>query len=715
MKKLLKILAVLFLTGVVLAAGGLVALKMWLSQEKIKQLAQDYARTNLHRELTFSDASFNWIGITLNDFALSEDSTFENGTFIKANQLVAKIAVKPLLKKSIEIDTLQLDGLDVKITKREDSSFNFDSLLAPSDETAAKEASVNETSDTVPNGNTQKGFSVTANEVSVSNCALLYEDKTTAFKTTVNNLDINIHNFDLDNPFTADIRFTTQIDQQGQPSVTLPVQIELTAFLAGLDNTKASVTLNKLDASYKTIRLTANGKMDNFTAPKINLQGDISGLTNKVLTDFDSNLPSFSLPTLSLHVTADTNLDDSTLDLKEGTLTLLDNALTLNGNVGWGGENVTYNLQGKLNTNLAQLIQMTDTVKDFQPAGKINGSFKTSDKNNGKDFSGSFTFQNASLFYDPFTLTGLNGTIVLASLDNISSKSLTGQLNQADFTSSFAYKTVKNVTDLVLNLKLDALTLDKFSSSQEETTGSSSNENTTAQPANTTVRKTEDFTNLTANITIGKINIPYFRSDGLALTAALTNLSNSMQQANGNIAFTLQPGAITNLDSFIKENKIVKIIFLPLSLVRKVSTVLKLNLFPSDTDKGSIALSEGSGSYTFTNGIMNVDKTLFKTTISDLSATGTVNFVTDELNMKATATLLTQAAPVVIKITGTTAEPKGKLDVVNTIGAVVGGILTGKSEKGVAQEGEAAAKDTLTDAANTIKQIGGLFKKKSSK
>jgi len=715
MKKLLKILVVLAVIGVIVIAGGLVALKTLLSQEKIKQLAQDYARNNWHRELTFSNASFNWIGVTLDDFALSEANTFENGTFIKANQLVAKIAVKPLLKKKIEIDALKLDGLTVQVIKERDGAFNFDSFVTSSDETTetTAPATANDTpADTKPAQG--DAFSITAQEVSVSDCTLSYEDKSSALKTSVENLFVNVHNFDLEKPFTADIRFTTQIDQEGQPSIALPVQLDLTAFLAGLDNTQASVTVNKLDASYKTIQLAANGKIENFTAPKINLEGSVSGITNQVLTDFDSNLPSFSLPTLSLRIQADTDLDNSTLDLQEAALEMLDNALSVNGNIGWGGENVTYNLQGKLKTDLAQIMKITDTVNDFQPGGKINGTFKTSDKNNGQDFSGSFTFQNAGLFYDPFTLTNLNGTVVLASLDNISSKSLTGQLNKGNFTSSFSYKTVKNTTDLVLNLNLDALTLEKFPSSEEET-ASPSAETTAEQATDKTTNQAEDFTNLTANITIGKINVPYFRSDGLTLTTALTRLSNSMKQANGNIAFTLQPGAITNLDSFIKENKIVKIIFLPLSLLRKVSSTLKLNLFPSDTDNGSLALSEGSGSYTFTNGVMNVDKTLFKTTVSDLSATGTVNFVSDELNMKAKATLFTQAAPVVFKITGTTDNPKGKLDVTNTVGAVVGGILSGKSAKTTEKEGESAAKDTLTEATSAIKQIGGLFKKKSSK
>jgi hypothetical protein len=192
----------------------------------------------------------------------------------------------------------------------------------------------------------------------------------------------------------------------------------------------------------------------------------------------------------------------------------------------------------------------------------------------------------------------------------------------------------------------------------------------------------------------------------------------------------LQQGAITNLDSFVKENKIVKILLLPITIVRKVAGVLNIDLFPeeNETKKGEISFTSGEGAYTFTNGLMTLDKTSFISKVTNLNGTGNINFATQALDMKVSATLLTSQTPIVIKIGGTMDNPSGKLDVVNTVTSLVGGILNYKTPgkvvggtaeaaasvtKGVATTATDTVKGTVNAAKGTLKSIGGLFKKKS--
>ena len=56
-------------------------------------ILQKYAAEYIHREVSFSDVSFNLIGITIKDLAISEPNTFEQGTFIKADKARVKIAL----------------------------------------------------------------------------------------------------------------------------------------------------------------------------------------------------------------------------------------------------------------------------------------------------------------------------------------------------------------------------------------------------------------------------------------------------------------------------------------------------------------------------------------------------------------------------------------------------------------------------------------------
>ena len=129
MKKLLKLCFKIALVLVILGVGAVVALRMMFPPEKLKAMALEYAKNDLQREISFDGISLNLVGVTLDNFAISENTTFKNGTFAKADKLVVKIALKPLFKKRVEIATVQLDGLDVNVIKNKNGSFNFDSLI----------------------------------------------------------------------------------------------------------------------------------------------------------------------------------------------------------------------------------------------------------------------------------------------------------------------------------------------------------------------------------------------------------------------------------------------------------------------------------------------------------------------------------------------------------------------------------------------------------
>lgn len=707
MKKLLKLCLFLAAAAAILAAGGILVLKAVLTPEKIKQTVQTYVAQNFHREVTFNEAKLNFIGLTLTDFALSEENTFAQGTFVKAKQLVAKIAVKPLLKKRVEIDTLLLDGLDVQLVAHEDGTFNFTSLLSPADQPAPAQDTAPAQETPAPE-KTDPPLVLQAKQVSAQNCALSYLDESSGDVTTVRNLQVTLTDFDLNAPFQAALALTATLTPQTGPAIEVPLEAQATVFLAGLDLPKASAQITAFQARYKNAVLNLQGQAENFTSPAISLSGTLSGVDGQTLADFAPGLAQFSMPALSFDARLNTQLDTSSATVEKAALTVGNSSLSAAGNLSWQSA-FSYRLSGQLSADLAQLLQISGGDNTWAPQGVIDGTFTATEQKDFTDINSVLKLKNVRLVFEPWDLSDVNGTLRLASLDNLTLSPLTGKLNGEDFSASFAYKQAQQVTDLNVNLDLSKLTLTSFGTS-ETTADTSAAE--PAQSAPATSASNTQRTNIKASVKVGGISVPYFRSNGLNLTANLTNLTDAMTQADGTVTFAFEPGAITNLNSLIGQNKWVKILFLPLTVVRSVSGALKLDLFPSEADGGSIAFTQAQGAYTFTNGVMNVDETVFKSTVTTLNAGGTVDFPQNALSMRATATLLTQAAPVVIKITGTPADPKGKLDVVNTIGSVVGGILSGKSEAAVAQEGQQAVSDTVTEAANTIKQIGNLFKKK---
>ena len=85
MKKLKILLISLAGLIVVLSIAVVIAIKVFLPEDKIKSYIVDYAKNNLNREVSFDSLSFKFIGIDLKNFKMSERATFNEGTFIKSD------------------------------------------------------------------------------------------------------------------------------------------------------------------------------------------------------------------------------------------------------------------------------------------------------------------------------------------------------------------------------------------------------------------------------------------------------------------------------------------------------------------------------------------------------------------------------------------------------------------------------------------------------
>lgn len=734
MKKLIKFLLKAALVFVVLLVAGVITLKVMYPPEKLKEIALNYAKENLHREITFSDVSLNLVGVTLDNFALSEDGGFSNGTFAKADKLVVKVALKPLFKKHIEISTVGLDGLDVKIIKLKNGKFNFDSMLDrfASDPAAPQKPAAEQKE--------SSSFSLFAEKIYANDCDVSYSDQQTGMDASVEHINLNISNFDLTNPFNVQLDLTAEYKEASGLAMTLPVSVNAVLALADGQMDKAYATLKNASVQYKNAKVAVWGDVKNFTTPNAKLKGRISGISNATLSDFVKDLPVFALPEINIDSEINANINNSNAVINYFQLSVRDSKINASGQANWGGKTPTYNLAVSINLMLKQIAEMTAMLDSYGFDGVIKGNLTATDKNDGQDVKGAITLQNLTVKYDPVVLSGLNGVIEINSVNSIACNSLKGLLNQQVFTSSFSYNNVRDVMNLVFNFDLSKLTLSRFPGAQE----GASQQPAAPQPTQPkAAAEPETFFNVRTNIKVGEINVPYFRTDGFSLTANLQNVSPSMSKASGTVTFDLQQGAVKDLDTFVVQNKIVKILLLPIAIVKQVSQALNIDLFPVENpqDKGQIKYAFGKGVYTFTNGLMTIDQTHFSSKLTDLQAAGTINFVSQALDMRVAATVLTSQTPIVIKIGGTLDKPSGKLDVLNTVGSLVGGLLspktpgkvvkgavdvtgsvakgalttTGNVTKGVVDVGAETVKGTVGVAVDTLKGLGGLFKKKDDK
>lgn len=718
MKKFIKVTAVLAAVFVVLLGAALLTLKIMFPAQKVQDMIQSYAQNSLQREVTFSGISFNLVGITINDLAISESKTFQQGTFLKANHVVFKMALAPLLRKRIEVKTVGIKGLHVNVVRGQDGKLNFDDLLANSEEkTPSDERQTAENSSPL--------FALLAEHIYAKDCYLYYKDIPGNSDVSVSALNLDIKNFDLANPFDAKLQFTLAY-KDAQKEISLPVKSALTVSLDNLNNQTAYVTLQSLTTTYQDINIALKGGIKNFTQPITNLQGTLSGVSSAALTQIAPDLPHFVLPDLSFNTDLEFDLDQSMAKIVQAKLSVSDSALVTTGQTSWKGETTTYNTKTQVNLNLTQLATMTQLLDGFKMDGQVTGQLSATDKNNGQDVQGTLNLKDFGLTYPPVTVSDVNAAVVFKSLKYILSSNVTGNLNGQAFDGSFVYKDLGQVADWVIDANLSKLQLSEFSSDNTSTTSkSAASSSGKAVPAATTTD--ESLFNLRANLKIGEIDVPHFTSTGGTLTANLQNASSGMKQADGTLSFELTEGTINGLSPLIDGNKVVKILLLPLALVNKVTSKLGVDLFPakSDKDKGKIKFKDGSGAYTFTNGVMDIQETHFNSDLSNVTATGNVNFKTEKLDMNVKASVLTSQTPIVIKIGGTISDPSGKLNVAQTAVSLVTGILNYKTPgkvtasavgtatdvtKSVADTGVNAVKGTVNTAANTVKALGSLFK-----
>ena len=75
---------------------------------------------------------------------------------------------------------------------------------------------------------------------------------------------------------------------------------------------------------------------------------------------------------------------------------------------------------------------------------------------------------------------------------------------------------------------------------------------------------------------------------------------------------------------------------------------------------------------------MTVKETHFDSAVSNVEASGNINFKSEALDMRVSATLLSSTTPIVFKIGGSMTEPSGKLDVAGTATSLVKGFLSGQ-------------------------------------
>jgi len=351
------------------------------------------------------------IGADLGELTLSEHQSDKQFAAIKSAKVA--LAVLPLLKKQIVVDTVYLDGAQVNVIQHADGSFNFDDLLS-------KDESESE----------QINFDVQG--VKITNTQASFSNESTGAKYSVDQFNLTTGQVALKKPFDVATDFHLLANQ---PAVDAKAAIKANIMA---DPEGKHFVVKGLDAQLKgalldgqDVTVSAQGSVDvdaaktalDVSGLKLAMQGDFKGVQRDVSVQapalkVNPSLISSDKVLLSLKqkdANGDVDLAVVLAELKGNQQAVESKGITADVNVNAGARKVEGHFASPVKANLADLIFEVPAlagkfdIKDpALPNGAMQGQFKLAANANVKQEQVKTTFD--------FSLaeTKLNGDVSVA-------------------------------------------------------------------------------------------------------------------------------------------------------------------------------------------------------------------------------------------------------------------------------------------------------------
>jgi uncharacterized protein involved in outer membrane biogenesis len=467
--KTLKILLISLVSLIVIASAAVViAIQVFLPEDKIKSYIVDYAKTNLNREVTFDKLSFKFIGIDLKNFKMSENSTFNEGTFIKSDDFIIKISPLPLLSKKIKISNILLDSIDINIIKDENGLFNFDDILKSfesTDTTPEQEPKPQQEQKT-----SSSSFDLNINHFNIRNANISYEDKKTNLVASIKNFNLSTNDFSFTNTFYCETSFDLAV-KQNKLDISLPLAAKFRTNLNNFDMNKLFLDLETFETTFNNATISLQGKVENLNIPKIDCNLIIKNIDDKTFKDFFESKAEFKADEITFKTKSVINIASMTADIESLNLVLPNSSSDISGTINWGKENIEYNV--KLNLDL-----LIDNFAKAIPEYNLTGRLKTNLEATQNFCEGNFILEDISSKSEYGTISNLNTEFYLKAenkiplhkadfktldIDSLSFiiKQLSLKYNEADI--SLTGELTKQLRSaLTLNLKSTNITNDTF-------------------------------------------------------------------------------------------------------------------------------------------------------------------------------------------------------------------------------------------------------------
>jgi AsmA family len=160
-------------------------------KDEIVKLVKDKKQRTLHIEGDIKLSYWPKIGANLGKLSISEHQSDKE--FASVNSVKVALAVMPLLKKELVVDTIYVDGAKANVVKNKEGKFNFDDLLSKDEE--------------------ESKIKFDIDGVNVTNSEVRYTDETAGAKYNITKFNMKSGHIALAEPVDLDTNFTITSNQ----------------------------------------------------------------------------------------------------------------------------------------------------------------------------------------------------------------------------------------------------------------------------------------------------------------------------------------------------------------------------------------------------------------------------------------------------------------------------------------------------------------------
>lgn len=238
--KLLKWLLGTVVVLVLIVGVGVAALVYLVDWNDFKDTIQNQVKKQTGRDLQItgdlSPSVFPWAGISIGEISLANADGFGDIPFASIDSADVKVKLLPLIKREINVRTVELEGLQLDLQREADGTTNWDDLL---NSTTTTTTTVNDGDAKTQVTTEVEGSSATIAALSVGGIEVLdanvsWRDATTGTDAALSGFNLRTDSIELEKPFTLNVDFsvasnsmdlTADVKGSGEMMIDLDSQI----------------------------------------------------------------------------------------------------------------------------------------------------------------------------------------------------------------------------------------------------------------------------------------------------------------------------------------------------------------------------------------------------------------------------------------------------------------------------------------------------------